>query len=243
MADRDPAEFQLQQDYYARTADAYDEAHNRGEHEHDFALTFLLSHMRAERALSLLDIGSGTGRAIQRVRSELPDVRVVGVEPSAALRTVGYDRHGIGPSELVDGNALDLQFANKAFDVVSALGALHHIRTPARAIREMLRVARKAIFISDSNNFGQGSYAARTAKQLLNALGLWPLVVRLKTTGKLYHSSEGDGIYYSYSVFNDYRLIRASCTRVYVVNSKGEPAINMYREASHVALLGLKEQA
>lgn len=66
---------------------------------------------------------------------------------------------------------------------------------------EMLRVAQKAIFISDANNFGQGRFLARTAKQALNALGLWKTVDFIKTKGKGYTISEGDGLAYSYSVF------------------------------------------
>ena len=55
-----PKEFKAQQDYYARTAQQYDEWHNDGEHEHDFALTLLIAYMRFAGVQSVLDIGSGT---------------------------------------------------------------------------------------------------------------------------------------------------------------------------------------
>jgi hypothetical protein len=103
----------------------------------------------------------------------------------------------------------------------------------------MLRVASKAVFISDSNNFGQGGFLGRTVKQTLRSLRLWPLADFVKTRGKGYLISEGDGLAYSYSVFSNYEQISASCQSVHVLNTV--PAgKNPYRSASHVALLGIK---
>jgi ubiquinone/menaquinone biosynthesis C-methylase UbiE len=101
---------------------------------------------------------------ITYVKKAKPDVMVMGVEPVQELREVAYAK-GISPAELTDGDALDLRFGDGAFDLVCAFGVLHHIRTPEIAIGEMLRVAKKAIFLSDANNFGQGSWPARSIKQ------------------------------------------------------------------------------
>src|SRR5262249_41752779 len=104
---------------------------------------------------------------------------------------------------------------------------------------EMLRVSRKAIFISDTNNFGQGSVLARRVKQAINAIGLWPTFDLLRTRGRGYHCSEGDGVYYSYSVFNDFAIIREQCASVHVFNTTGA-FFDHYRDAPSVALLGIK---
>jgi hypothetical protein len=64
----------------------------------------------------------------------------------------------------------------------------------------------------------------------------------LKTKGKGYTISYGDGIAYSYSVFNNYRQIRNHCSSVHLFNTK-DSHINLYRTASHVALLGIKKQS
>lgn len=109
---------------------------------------------------------------------------------------MGYN-NGIGKEELIDGDALSLQFGDGHFDLVCEFGVLHHIKTPARAVAEMLRVSKKAIFISDSNNFGQGAYIGRSFKQALNLFGLWPIVDLIKTKGRGYTISEGDGLAYS----------------------------------------------
>jgi hypothetical protein len=104
----------------------------------------------------------------------------------------------------------------------------------------MLRVARKAIFISDSNNFGQGSLISRAIKQSINALGLWPVANFLKTRGQGYLITEGDGLAYSYSVFNNYKQIRQVCKSVHLLNlSPG--GVSMYRTADSIALLAIKK--
>jgi hypothetical protein len=73
----------------------------------------------------------------------------------------------------------------------------------------------------------------------VNALGLWKVADFVKTGGKGYRISEGDGLSYSYSVFSDYKQIKDRCKSVHILNITG--AINPYRSASHVALLGLKK--
>jgi hypothetical protein len=132
-----------------------------------------------------------------------------------------------------------LGFGDGSFDLVCEFGALHHIPRPAVAVSEMIRVAEKAIFISDANNFGQGGRLFRLLKQVINSMGLWPLADRIKTRGKGYTLTKGDGLAYSYSVFNDYKQIAAKCRSVHMLNTANSGP-NLYRAASHVALLGLK---
>jgi hypothetical protein len=106
----------------------------------------------------------------------------------------------------------------------------------------MLRVSKRAIFISDSNNFGQGSAPARAVKQIANSLGLWPIIDFIKSRGKGYILSEGDGVSYSYSVFNDYLQIRRACESIYLLNTQ-DAGVNLYRTAASVALPGVKPRA
>jgi ubiquinone/menaquinone biosynthesis C-methylase UbiE len=228
-----------QRRYYTQTANQYDAMHMNEDDEHFFALSFLVASLDYLHLESILDVGSGTGRAVRYIKRNRPNLRVVGIEPAEALREVGY-AHGLSEEELVDGDAATLQFESSEFDLVCGFGALHHIESPELAVSEMLRVADKAIFISDSNNFGQGSLASRSIKQMINLVGLWPLANRIKTKGNGYTMSEGDGLAYSYSVFNNYAQIKAQCRSVHLLNTK-DGGINPYRTASHVALLGIKK--
>jgi len=233
-------EQEVQRAYYARTASRYDEMHVHEGGEHYFALGLLRIAADMLNVQSVLDIGSGTGRALLMLKKWRPEVRIVGIEPSAELRTIGY-QNGLSEEELVDGDARALSYEDGSFDLVTEFGALHHIPGPGRAVAEMLRVARFGIFISDSNNFGQGSRPVRLAKQLLRSVGLWPAFDWLKTGGKGYTISEGDGLAYSYSVYSDWRQIRSACQSVHVLNTQ-DGGTNPYRSASHVALLGLKDR-
>ena len=227
----------LQRAYYASTAGTYDDTHIDAE-EHRLGLHMMLAAIRHYDFGSILDVGSGTGRALTFVKSEVPGIRVVGIEPSAELRAIGHGK-GLTPHELLDGDALRLPFDDDSFDLVCEFSALHHIAEPGRAILEMLRVARRGIFISDTNNFGQGPLVVRLIKQAINAVGLWPFADWVKTAGRGYSVSAGDGVAYSYSVFNDWPEIRRQCRIVHVMNTDGA-GINPYRTAAHVAVLGMK---
>jgi SAM-dependent methyltransferase len=232
-------EAKTQQRYYAETARNYDEMHVRCDDAHYFALRFLLASLDHLHITSVLDVGAGTGRAVEFIKKLRPDVRMVGIEPVRELREVGFSR-GLSREELVEGDATAMPFDNSSFDLVCESGVLHHLRRPERAVSEMLRVAGKAIFISDSNNFGEGARLRRSIKQIINLCGLWPVADLIKTKGKGYTLSEGDGLAYSYSVFNNYNQIADQCSSVHILNTKGG-GINPYRAASHVALLGVKK--
>ena len=236
-----PSDADRQREYYSATAARYNDWHVNAQEqdEHSFTLSFMASVLDYYGIRSVLDVGAGTGRTIQYLKRARPDLPVTGIEPVAALREIGYG-NGLSREALVDGDALHLPFRDDEFDLVCEFGVLHHIKTPEVAVAEMLRVAKKAIFISDANNFGQGSFVVRSLKQLINAVGLWKAADLVRTRGKGYTISEGDGLAYSYSVFNNYKQIQERCSMVHVLNSAGA-GTNPYRSASHVALLGIKK--
>lgn len=227
-----------QRRYYAQTASQYDSLHLGNDLEHDVALEFLISAIHLLSARSILDIGAGTGRTICAVQIRVPETTVLGVEPVAELRQVAHEK-GISTSQLIDGNGAALPFPDGAFDLVCAFAVLHHVPRPECVVREMLRVARLGIFISDSNNFGQGSTVARFVKQALHAVKLWKIADLIKTRGKGYTISQEDGLAYSYSVFDSVSLMRATCRRLHFMNTRTSGP-NLYRTASHVAVLGVK---
>ena len=165
------------------TAQKYDEMHVAEFGEQDFALQFMISVLEHLGVRSILDIGCGTGRALIKFREKIPNVSTVGIEPSPELRSIGHAK-GLLDTQLIDGDGMNLAFTNGSFDLVCEFGALHHIPEPSRAVSEMLRVARKAIFISDSNNFGQRGCVSRLIKQTIDAVGLWPLQTESKRRGR-----------------------------------------------------------
>ena len=98
---------------------------------------------------------------------------------------------------------------------------LHHVREPRRAIREMSRVAARMVCISDCNFVGQGSALLRWIKAGMFISGLWPLANWIKTRGKGYTFSQGDGLAYSYSVFQDVPTLRKNWRTLRITSTEG----------------------
>lgn len=229
----------LQQEYYHATAADYDRQHLM-DPEHEFAIAWLTGLLDYVAVDSVLDVGSGTGRLLRRLRQHqrFSGIRMLGIEPVAALREQAY-RNGVRRDELIEGDGTRLAFEDGAFDLVCAFGVLHHLPDPDRAVREMLRVARHAIFISDSNIYAAGGWVERFAKQTLRALRLWRLAQFVKTRGRGYKLSEGDGLWYPYSVYDNYAQIAQACRCVHVLNTS-EQGVHAYRSCAHVALFAGK---
>jgi ubiquinone/menaquinone biosynthesis C-methylase UbiE len=235
--DKSPAEARTQLDFYARQARSHVEI-PFGRGEADYAVPFIVGQLRMRNWRSLLDVGAGSGRLMALIAQQAPLERLVGLEPSADLRMLAQRDYGFARDAMIDGDATALPFADGEFDVVTEFAVLHHLRQPRRAVREMIRVARHAVMIVDGNNFGQGSYLARRCKQALNALRLWPAVDFLRTRGKRYHVTEGDGLWYSYSAFSDIDLLRDRFETVHVVNGAGS-STDHYRDAPGVLILAI----
>jgi SAM-dependent methyltransferase len=226
----------LQRAYYRTTAAQYDEMHG-GDAAHSFALSFLASVVDHFQVQSVLDVGAGTGRVGAFLQGARPQTHVIGVEPVSELRERGYKK-GVPPSNLIDGVANALPFESASFDLVCAFGVMHHLADPAAAALEMVRVARRAIFISDHNDYGRGNAVTTRLKQAAKEAGLWGLYRFLITRGKGYRITEDDGLWYPYSIIDTSEVIRPHCSNVHFLNTLGSGP-NLYRRASHIAMLGI----
>jgi ubiquinone/menaquinone biosynthesis C-methylase UbiE len=221
--------------YYARTAATYDAAHLAAGDEHFIALEYVAGLCRTVGAETLLDVGAGTGRAIQFLRQRLPTVRMTGVEPVEELRQQAITREpGV---EFINGTGERLPFADGEFDVVLATAVMHHVAQPETVIAEMTRVARKAVIVSDANRFGQGSLPARLVKLALYRLGLWSAYDFVRTRGRRYMESAGDGIFYSYSVFDSLPQLNAWASRTFVIPTQ----LTQPPTKNHSPLLGASQ--
>jgi SAM-dependent methyltransferase len=102
-------------------------------------------------ALTLLDVGTGTGDIPERLRlrAAARDVRVdvYGLDDRAELVKARRE----WPTAGICGDALNLPFASRAFDLVIASQVLHHFTAhdALQLIREMHRVARRRVVIAD----------------------------------------------------------------------------------------------
>jgi len=104
-----------------------------------------------DRALSLLDVGTGLGDIPARARRLAQRYGVplstVGLERTVPMATAGRAR----AMTVCVGDALALPFADRSVDVVTCSQVLHHFPDPeaAHLLREMDRVARRLVIVAD----------------------------------------------------------------------------------------------
>ncbi|QWF82453.1 class I SAM-dependent methyltransferase [Amycolatopsis sp. CA-230715] len=104
---------------------------------------------------AVLDIGCGPGTLALRIARSRPDLRVSGVDPSAAM--VDYaakaaSRRGFaGRVDFAVGQAARMPFEPGSFDVVVSTMSFHHWAALPDVVRELRRVVRPGgrIFVYD----------------------------------------------------------------------------------------------
>ena len=207
----------IQAEYYKKSAQFYDEMHIKEGDEHFVALKYISNFLKMFDVHSALDVGCGTGRAIKYFSENHPEIKIIGIEPVKELIYQAVNKNKISPESVICGSGESLSFENASFDIVCAFGVMHHVPKPDLIIKEMMRVAKKAIFISDSNRFGQGSILARWTKLLLYKIKLWHIIDLIKTKGKGYTFSEGDGVAYSYSIFDSYNQLAKWADKIILI--------------------------
>src|SRR5215831_12160396 len=161
-------------EYYRRTAAKYNSWHFdlRDDYSHNCAVQLVLELLAHEGAGSLLDVACGTGRGVKAALDHGYDAQ--GIDLSQELLSLAEREAGIPRERLHCGDATQLPFADNSFDVVCILGALHHSVMPQTITSEILRVARRAVVISDQANHLYGG-----VRQLLIKLGIFAPVYRL----------------------------------------------------------------
>ena len=209
----------IQRRYYSDTASSYETMHAHEGAADAFSRDFVHCTLRLLNVQSVLDVGAATGRGLRDFRNALPGVFVCGVEPVAALLQQGRASGNISGAAVLRAGGEALPFPDNTFDAVCEFATLHHVPNPSAVVREMLRVARKVVVIADSNRFGQGSWPVRLFKLFIYKLGLWRAFDFLRTGGRRYQISEGDGLFYSYSVYDSYHLAASWADRVLLVPS------------------------
>jgi SAM-dependent methyltransferase len=97
----------------------------------------------APAGATLLDVGCGTGHFSRRFAAA--GLRVAGLDPDPAM--LGHARSLGGGVSYLLGTGTALSFGDNAYDYVTAVTSLCFIADPERALREMWRVARRAVLL------------------------------------------------------------------------------------------------
>jgi len=208
---------EIQRRYYTNTAVQYDTMHAHEGATDPFAQAYVHSILQMLGVHSILDVGSATGRGLKDFQKALPGAFVCGLEPVAALVQQAHLPAESAALAMVQASGEALPFGDASFDAVCEFAILHHVPDPAKVLREMMRVSRRVLVVVDCNRFGQGTWPLRIFKLLLYKLGLWGIFDYIRTRGKRYQISEGDALFYSYSVFDSYNLIAEWADRVLLI--------------------------
>jgi ubiquinone/menaquinone biosynthesis C-methylase UbiE len=220
---------EIQRKYYADTAARYEEMHEQESAGDPFLTDFVVATLRMLALRSVLDVGTASGRTLRTLKTAVPELFICGIEPVAALLKQAVSLGNAGSGVIVQGKGDALPFADNSFDAVCEFAILHHVEQPHVVVGEMLRVARKAVIISDSNRFGQGPMWMRFFKLVVYKIGLWGVFNYVRTGGKRYQITEGDGLAYSYSVYDNFDQLAAWADRVIIITAdKTRPASWMH---------------
>ena len=207
----------IQRNYYTQTAARYEEMHQHEGAGDSAHMDFIISMLRMLQAKTVLDVGTASGRALRTLKTAIPELILCGIEPVAALLGEGVSYGNAESGALIQGKGDALPFADNSFDVACEFAVLHHVAEPRAVVAEMMRVARKAVILSDSNRFGQGPMLLRFVKLALWKTGLWGAFNYLRTHGKGYTITEGDGLSYSYSVYDSFDQLARWSDRVILI--------------------------
>jgi len=115
----------------------------------DPKIEFIRSHIPLTGAI--LDLGCGNGIFTQRLACE--GETVTGLDFSAHL--LKQNPH----DELARGDATYLPFRDAAFDAVFEANLLHHVPNVGEVMREMSRVSRKYVALSEPNRYNPLMFA------------------------------------------------------------------------------------
>jgi ubiquinone/menaquinone biosynthesis C-methylase UbiE len=234
----------IQRQYYSDTASHYETMHAHEGAVDPFSQDFVHSILRFFQIQSILDVGTATGRGLCDFRTALPSVFVCGIEPVAALLQQGHAAGNLSGVCVLQASGEALPFPDKSFDAVCEFATLHHVPNPSAVVTEMLRVARRVVVIADSNRFGQGPWPVRFLKLLIYKLGLWHTFDFLRTGGNRYQISEGDGLFYSYSVYDSYDLAARWADRILLFSGDSDKSrswLHPLLTAKGVILIAIRE--
>ena len=135
-----------------------------------------LEHVQVAKRSTILDVGCGGGRTIQKLAAVATEGHVVGVDYAAGSvevsRELNADTIRAGRVEVQQASVSKLPFPDATFDLVTAIETHYYWPDLDRDVREVLRVMKSGgVFIAIAEAYKGGRYdlVMRPAMALLRA--------------------------------------------------------------------------
>jgi ubiquinone/menaquinone biosynthesis C-methylase UbiE len=143
--------------------------------QQDFAnFDFVIPYLIRNSGHRVLEVGTGTGIVLDMLLKAGKDA--YGLDLSTGLLRVAEEKRHIPRDHLFCGDAEKLCFLDESFDSVCVFRSLHHMENADLVMREMIRCARRDVFVYD----GAGKWR-RLVKRALDKVGLYqPLYLLLR---------------------------------------------------------------
>lgn len=100
-----------------------------------------MQRMPMSPRMRVLDVGTGTGELLRRLRARYPQASLAGIDPVPEMLAVARGKLS-GGEDLRVGYADELPWPGGSFDVVVSCNMFHYVTHPVEALREMGRVLR-----------------------------------------------------------------------------------------------------
>ncbi len=107
----------------------------------------MVKHIPKGKHVSILDIGCGTGILYELLKNEGYDFSYTGVDLSDSMIEVGKKRYAGIDLRIMDSEKLE--FEDNSYDIVFMRSVLHHLPQPVDAVKEMQRVSKGIIIVSE----------------------------------------------------------------------------------------------
>jgi SAM-dependent methyltransferase len=115
----------------------------------------------------VLDLGCGTGRALEWLRRVVgPAGVVIGLDGTWEMLEVAQQARRHRDGALVASDAVRLPLRDRSVDAVFAAGILHHLPEPDHGLVELARVTRPGGRLAIFHPIGRAALAARHGKSL-----------------------------------------------------------------------------
>lgn len=104
----------------------------------------IIKAIKKTKAKKVIDIGCGEGYPDRVICAELPEIKLVGVDINP--KVLEKARKQNPDVEYCRGDIFKLDFRSAEFDLGLVLEVLEHLNEPEKAVSEVKRVAKKAVF-------------------------------------------------------------------------------------------------